>query len=165
MLSTRLLCRQPSSRDPFRTPCWDDQHPAFLRIDATLPADHHARWLRSVVNRLDLKPLRLSYANRGSQAYLPELLLAFVLFMYSQGFLSPAQWAEFAQYDDRAKWLLRGCGPHAPTCTHFATALSPFSTPGTNNSSTGLSRRESPRQPAVASTAHSWPPWPRVISS
>ena len=59
-------------------------------------------------------------------AYLPELLLPFVLFMYSQGILSPADWQEHAQHDDQAKWLFVGCVPHAPSFTPFVTALSPY---------------------------------------
>jgi transposase len=111
MLPPRAAGRQRSSRHPFLPPLWEDDHPELLRIDASLPAGHHARWLAGVVGHLDLGPLRRSYANRGSLAYPPELLLAFVLFMYSKGLLSPADWAEQARYDDQAKWLLRGLRP------------------------------------------------------
>ena len=103
--------RQPSTRHPFRAPLWDDNHPAFRRIDATLPRDHHARWLVTVVSRLDLTACRLGYAGYGSLAYPVELLLAFVLFLYSKGILSPAEWARQAHYDDQCKWLLRGLQP------------------------------------------------------
>ena len=96
MLAVRAPRRQPSTRNPFRAAPWDDQHPEFRRIEAELEADHHARWLLTVVSHLDLAPVRRSYANRGSLAYLPELLLPFVLFMYSQGILSPADWRESA---------------------------------------------------------------------
>jgi len=126
MLSTRTTRRPPSSRDPFLPPGWDDNHPEFLRIDPTLPADHHARWLVTAVAHLDLEPLRLSYANRGSLAYRPELLLAFVLFLYSQGILSPAAWVRRAKYDDQAKWLLRGLRPSRSQLYTFRDRLEPY---------------------------------------
>ena len=84
--------RKPSSRQPFLAPPWDDDHSAFRRIDPTLPHDHHARWLVTVVSHLDLTAFRRNYAGYGSLAYPVELLLAFVLFMYSKGLLSPAEW-------------------------------------------------------------------------
>src|SRR4051794_31792687 len=108
MLPLPKPSRKRSTRHPFRDPLWDDDHPAFRRIDATLPPDHHARWLVRVVAQLDLPAFRLSYAGYGSLAYPVELLLAFVLFVYSKGLLSPAEWARQARYDDQCKWLLRG---------------------------------------------------------
>jgi len=125
MLPSRAARRQPSSRQPFLPPRWDDRHPEFLRLDAALPAGHHARWLAGVVGRLDLGPLGLSYANRGSQAYPPGLLLAFVLFMYSKGLLSPADWARQARYDDQAKWLLRGLRPSRSQLYTFRDRVEP----------------------------------------
>src|SRR5688572_10189574 len=89
MLPVQKPRRKPSSRHPFLAPPWGDDHPEFRRIDLTLPADHHARWLVRVVSYLDLAALRSSYAGYGSLAYPAEPLLPFVLFMYSQGILSP----------------------------------------------------------------------------
>ena len=82
MRLTRVPCRQPSSRNPFRTPCQDDQHTEFLCIDATLPTDHHARRLRSVVDRLDLKPLRLSYTNLDRIYYYNIWYLSIEIIIY-----------------------------------------------------------------------------------
>ncbi len=126
MLSTPRVSRKPSLRDPFRTPLWDDQHPDFLRLDATLPKDHHARWLRAVVARLDLTPLQQTYTNRGSQAYPPALLLAFVLFMYAKGLVAPADWHQHVLYDDQAKWLLRGLQPTRARLYAFRERVAPF---------------------------------------
>ena len=67
-------------------------------------------WLRTVVARLDLTAFRLSYGGYGLLAYPVDLLLAFVLFVYSKGHLCPAEWARQARYDDQCKWLLRA-GP------------------------------------------------------
>jgi hypothetical protein len=103
--------RKRSARDPFLTPPWDDEHPALRRIAATLPEDHHARWLARAVAELDLTAFRLSYAGYGSRAYPVERLLAFVLFLYSQGLLPPAQWHRGARYDDQCKWPWRGLQP------------------------------------------------------
>ncbi len=126
MLSVPTPRRQRSQRSPFLAPPWDDQHPAFRRIDAALPPTHHARWLAQVVSRLDLAPLRRSYAGRGSQAFLPDLLLPFVFLLYSQGILSPAPWARQARYDDPCKWLLRGLQPSRSQLYTFRDRLAPF---------------------------------------
>ena len=126
MLAVQKPRRKRSSRNPFLAPLWDDEHPAFRRIDATLPADHHARWLVRVVSHLDLTALRLCYAGYGSLAYPVELLLAFVLFVYSKGILSPAQWARQARYDDQCKWLLRGLQPSRSLLYTFRDRTEPF---------------------------------------
>ncbi len=126
MLSLPKPRRKPSSRNPFRSPPWDEGHPALRRIDAALPSDHHARWLARVVARLDLTALRHSYAGSGSRAYPVELLLPFVLWMYSQGRLSPADWVEQARYDDPSKWLLRGLQPSRSRLYAFRDRVEPF---------------------------------------
>jgi transposase len=126
MLAVCKSTRKPASRHPFRDPLWNDDHPAYRRIDATLPADHHARWLRTVVARLDLTSFRLGYAGYGALAYPVDLLLAFVLFVYSKGILSPAEWATQARYDDQAKWLLRGLQPSRSLLYTFRDRVEPF---------------------------------------
>lgn len=126
MLPLRNTPRKRAARNPFRTSPWGDDHPAFRRIDATLPADHHARWLAAAVARLDLTAFRHSYQGYGSLAYPVELLLAFVLFLYSQGILSPAEWARRARYDDQCKWLLRGLLPSRSQLYTFRDRVEPF---------------------------------------
>lgn len=126
MLAVPKRRRKPSARVPFRAPLWDEDHPAFRRIDPTLPSDHHARWLVRVVAALDLASFRLSYAGYGSLAYPVELLLAFVLFMYSKGVLSPAEWVRQARYDDQSKWLLRGLQPSRSPLYTFRDRVEPF---------------------------------------
>jgi transposase len=126
MLSVHKPRRKRSGRDPFLTPLWDDDHPAMRRIDPTLPSDHHARWLVRVVSHLDLTAFRLSYAGYGSPAYPVELLLAFVLFLYSKGLLSPAEWARQARYDDQCKWLLRGLQPSRSLLYTFRDRMEPY---------------------------------------
>jgi transposase len=126
MLAVPEPRRNPSTRHPFRDPPWSDDHPAWQRIDATLPADHHARWLLRVVARLDLAALRRSYAGCGSLAYPVELLLAFVLFLYAKGILSPAEWARRACSDDQSKWLLRGLQPSRSQLYTFRDRTEPY---------------------------------------
>jgi transposase len=126
MLSVPKPRRKRSARDPFLAPLWDDDHPAMRRIDPTLPSDHHARWLVRVVAHLDLTAFRLSYAGYGSRAYPVELLLAFVLFLYSKGLLSPAEWVRQARYDDQSKWLLRGLQPSRSQLYTFRDRVEPF---------------------------------------
>jgi transposase len=125
MLPTPTTRRKRSARDPFRAPLWDDQHPEFQRIDALLPHNHHARWLTTVVAHVDLTAFRRSYAGYGSLAYPADLLLAFVLFMYSRGILSPAEWGQDAKFDDRAKWLLRGLQPSRSLLYRFRDRVEP----------------------------------------
>jgi transposase len=79
-----------------------------------------------VVAHLDLTACRCSYAGYGARAYPVELLLAFVLFLYSKGILSPAEWARQARYDDQAKWLLRGLQPSRALLYTFRDRLEPF---------------------------------------
>jgi transposase len=126
MLATPTTHRKRSAHDRFRAPLWDQQHPEFRRIDTLLPADHHARWLCQVVARLDLSALRLGYAGYGSPAYPVELLLAFVLFLYSKGSLCPARWPDAARYDDQARWLLRGLQPSRSLLYRFRDRVEPF---------------------------------------
>src|ERR1700722_1799309 len=125
MLSLHKPRRKPAARHPFLTPLWDDDHPDFRRSDSSLPQDH-ARWLVTVVSHLDLTSFRRSYAGCGSLPYPVELLLAFVLFLYSKGLLSPAQWAVQARYDDQAKWLLRGLQPSRSQLYTFRDRVEPY---------------------------------------
>lgn len=126
MLSTGITTRKRSTRYAFLVPPWDEHHPDFQRIDAELEPDHHARWLKAAVARLDLAPLRQAYANRGSLAYPPEQLLPFVLFMYSKKLISPASWLEESRRNDAGKWLLLGLKPSRSQLYTFRDRLAPF---------------------------------------
>jgi hypothetical protein len=126
MVAVQKPRRKPSSRHPFLTPPWGDDHPDFRRIDLSLPADHHARWLVQAVSHLDLSAVRRSYAGYGSLAFPVELLLPFVLFMYSQGILSPTVWHTHAKYDDQSKWLLKGLCPSRSQLYAFRDRLEPY---------------------------------------
>jgi hypothetical protein len=67
-----------------------------------------------------------SYCGRGSLAFPVEPLLAFVLFLFHCGILSPAQWSQHARFDDRCKWLLRGLLPSRSQLYSFRDRLEPF---------------------------------------
>jgi transposase len=50
-----------------------------------LPKEHLARFVVEIVEQLDLRPLRESYAGRGSAAYHPEMLVALLFYGYATG--------------------------------------------------------------------------------
>lgn len=50
-----------------------------------LPKEHLARFVVEVVEQLDLRVLRNSYAGRGSAAYHPEMLVALLFYGYATG--------------------------------------------------------------------------------
>ena len=110
MLVVSKSGRKPPSRYPFRAPCWHDDHPDWPRIDPSLPADRHARWLAGVVSRLGRTAFRLSYQGYGSLAYPVEILPAFVPLMYPRAIPSPAAWADEACHNGPSKWPPRGGG-------------------------------------------------------
>jgi len=122
-----MLSRQASPRQScFLVPLWDDQHPDWLAIDRRIEPYHPVRLLRCLVERLDLQPLLDSYAGRGSLAFPPAELVAFLLLMIQRNCLSPAQWARTARRDDEAKWLLRGLVPSRSLLYHFRDRIADF---------------------------------------
>ena len=66
--------------------------PKFLEVDREtlyllppsvqdwLPEDHLARFVVEIVEQLDLRSLKASYAGRGSQPYNPVMLLALLFY-------------------------------------------------------------------------------------
>ena len=50
-----------------------------------LPKEHFARFVVEIVEQLDLRALRESYAGRGSAAYHPEMLVALLFYGYATG--------------------------------------------------------------------------------
>jgi transposase len=53
-----------------------------------LPKGHLARFVVDVVEQLDLRSLKVSYAGRGSQPYNPAMLLALLFYGYATGVFS-----------------------------------------------------------------------------
>ena len=130
MLATHATPRKRSTRNPFRAALWDEQHPEYLRLDAQLPPEHHARWLKDAVARLDLGPLRRLYANRGSLAYPPEQLLPFVLYLYSEKLPSPAEWVNHSFSHDLANTRAAAAGRAFNSSTASAFIAGNTSSPG-----------------------------------
>ncbi|MRS01699.1 IS1182 family transposase [bacterium] len=56
-----------------------------------LPEGHLARFVVEIVDQLDLRSLKESYAGRGSQAYNPEMLLSLLFYGYATGVFSSRQ--------------------------------------------------------------------------
>jgi hypothetical protein len=72
--------RDDSHLDRFAVPPWDPRSPERLAIDDDLPADHLARAIDEVVDRLDLTALFASSAGVGSKPHRPDLMLKVVLY-------------------------------------------------------------------------------------
>jgi transposase len=65
-----------------------DRETMFLMppsVQDWLPKNHLARFVVEMVERLDLRPLRESYAGRGVAAYHPEMLVALLFYGYAVG--------------------------------------------------------------------------------
>src|SRR5450756_1978198 len=74
--------------------------PKFLEVDREtlyllppslqdwLPEGHLARFVVEIVEQLDLRSLKASYAGRSSQPYNPEMLLALLFYGYATGVFS-----------------------------------------------------------------------------
>ena len=87
--------------------------PKFLEVDREtlyllppsvqdwLPEGHLARFVVEIVEQLDLRSLKASYAGRGSQPYNPTMLLALLFYGYSTGVFSSRK-LERSTYDSVA---------------------------------------------------------------
>jgi len=87
--------------------------PKFLEVDREtlyllppsvqdwLPEGHLARFVVEIVEQLDLRSLKASYAGRGSQPYNPAMLLALIFYGYSTGVFSSRK-LERSTYDSVA---------------------------------------------------------------
>ena len=87
--------------------------PKFLEVDREtlyllppsvqdwLPEGHLARFVVEIVEQLDLRSLKASYAGRGSQPYHPAMLLALLFYGYSTGVFSSRK-LERSTYDSVA---------------------------------------------------------------
>jgi len=81
-----------------------DRHSLFLMppsLDDWVPEDHLARFVVDIVSRLDLSPIRNSYAGRGSDAYPPSMMAALLFYAYATGVFSSRK-IEQATYDSVA---------------------------------------------------------------
>lgn len=81
-----------------------DRHSLFLMppsLEDWMPEDHLARFVVDIVSRLDLSPIRNSYAGRGSDAYPPSMMTALLFYSYATGVFSSRK-IEQGTYDSVA---------------------------------------------------------------
>ena len=81
-----------------------DRHSLYLMppsLDDWVPENHLARFVLDIVSRLDLSPIRNSYAGRGSDAYPPTMMTALLFYAYATGVFSSRK-IEQASYDSVA---------------------------------------------------------------
>src|SRR5580704_15637486 len=84
-----------------------------------LPENHLARFVAEVVSKLDLSPIRATYAGRGLAAYQPELLVALLFYGYATGVFSSRK-LERATYDSVAfRYLAADQHPEHDTISDF----------------------------------------------
>jgi transposase len=81
-----------------------DRHSLFLMppsLDDWVHENHLARFVVDIISRLDLSPIRNSYAGRGSDAYPPSMMTALLFYAYATGVFSSRK-IEQATYDSVA---------------------------------------------------------------
>jgi transposase len=84
-----------------------------------LPERHLARFVVEIVDQLDLRPLKQSYAGRGSQPYNPEMLLALLFYGYATGVFSSRK-LERSTYDSVAfRFIAANTHPDHDTIATF----------------------------------------------
>jgi transposase len=88
-------------------------------IEDWLPEDHLARFVVEVVSKLDLAPLRASYAGRGSTPYDPGMLLSLLFYGYATGVRSSRK-IEAATHDSVAfRYIAANSHPDHDTIASF----------------------------------------------
>jgi transposase len=88
-------------------------------IQDWLPEGHLARFVVEIVEQLDLRSLKESYAGRGSQPYNPEMLLALLFYGYATGVFSSRK-LERSTYDSVAfRFIAANAHPDHDTIATF----------------------------------------------
>ncbi len=84
-----------------------------------LPEGHLARFVVEIVEQLDLRSLKESFAGRGSQPYNPEMLLALLFYGYATGVFSSRK-LERNTYDSVAfRFIAANTHPDHDTIANF----------------------------------------------
>ena len=84
-----------------------------------LPEGHLARFVVEIVEQLDLRSLKESYAGRGSQPYNPEMLVALLFYGYATGVFSSRK-LERSTYDSVAfRYVAANSHPDHDTISNF----------------------------------------------
>lgn len=88
-------------------------------IQDWLPEKHLARFVVEIVEQLDLRSLKKSYAGRGSQPYHPEMLVALLFYGYATGVFSSRK-LERKTYDSVAfRYIAANTHPDHDTIAEF----------------------------------------------
>ena len=88
-------------------------------IQDWLPEGHLARFVVEIVEQLDLRSLKESYAGRGSQPYHPEMLVALLFYGYATGVFSSRK-LERSTYDSVAfRYVAANSHPDHDTIANF----------------------------------------------
>lgn len=99
-----------------------DRYTLFLlppSVQDWLPQDHLARYVVDLVGKLDMTPIRASYAGRGSEAYQPEMMVALLFYGYATGTFSSRK-LERATYDSVAvRYITANQHPEHDTISNF----------------------------------------------
>jgi hypothetical protein len=87
-----------------------------------------ARWVKEIVDQLDLTAVYGSYTGRGSDGCDPRCLLRMVLYEVLQGRMSPAAWHKSLNIDGSStlRWLGMGIRPSRSTWYNFRDRMGPF---------------------------------------
>jgi transposase len=84
-----------------------------------LPEGHLARFVVEIVEQLDLRSLKQSYAGRGSQPYNPEMLVGLLFYGYTTGVFSSRK-LECSTYDSVAfRYVAANSHPDHDTIASF----------------------------------------------
>jgi transposase len=84
-----------------------------------LPEKHLVRFVVEIVEQLDLRSLKATYAGRGSQPYNPEMLVALLFYGYATGVFSSRK-LERSTYDSVAfRFIAANCHPDHDTIATF----------------------------------------------
>jgi transposase len=99
-----------------------DRHTLFLMppsVDDWVPENHLARFVADIVARLDLSPIKNTYAGRGSDAYPPNMMVALLFYAYATGVFSSRK-IERATYDSVAfRYIAVNTHPDHDTIASF----------------------------------------------
>jgi len=106
--------RRPDRNQSLMQTCW---------LDEMLPADHQARTIWAVVEKLDLakfhKPLKARGRDPGRSATDPKLLVALWLYATMEGIGSGREIARLCECHDAFRWLCGGVPVNYHTLNDF----------------------------------------------
>jgi len=103
----------------FTTVNYDESLKQTVTIGDCLPADHLARFIVSIITRLDLRVIYAGYAPLGGEAIAPEILLGLLFYGYATGVFSSRK-LERATYDTIPfRFIAGGLHPDHATIAAF----------------------------------------------